>query len=119
MGAEVGLSLATNYPDKVVSLVCEGALYSEYGPYGKWEGSYEEFEVYATEQLEKITIKADISYPSEQALVDAYKEALKKFVPWNEFFEQMKRYEVYQNEEGKFAGGMQQVSQNRLYETLL
>jgi pimeloyl-ACP methyl ester carboxylesterase len=34
LGAEVGLSLAANYPDKVVSLVCEGALYSEYGPYG-------------------------------------------------------------------------------------
>lgn len=32
LGAEVGLSMAANYPEKVISLVCEGALYSEYGP---------------------------------------------------------------------------------------
>ena len=34
LGAEVGLSLAANYPQRVTSLVCDGALYSEYGPYG-------------------------------------------------------------------------------------
>ncbi len=34
LGAEVGLSIAANYPEKVISLVCDGALCSEYGPYG-------------------------------------------------------------------------------------
>ena len=106
MGAEVGLSLAANYPDRALSLVCEGALYSEYGPYGVWKGSYDEFEAYATEQLEKIMITTDKHYPSEQALVEANKKAIEKFVPWNAFFEQMKRYEIYQNEKGQFVSGM-------------
>jgi 2-succinyl-6-hydroxy-2,4-cyclohexadiene-1-carboxylate synthase len=34
LGAEVGLSLVANHPDRVASLVCEGVLYSEFGPYG-------------------------------------------------------------------------------------
>ena len=38
LGAEVGLSMAANYPDKVISLVCDGALNSEYGPYGTSPG---------------------------------------------------------------------------------
>ena len=110
MGAEVGLSLAANYPDKVLSLVCEGALYSEYGPYGMWEGSYEEFEAYVTEQLEKIMITSEKHYPSEQALVDASKMAIEKFVPWNAFLEEMKRYEIYQNDTGQYAGGLSRAA---------
>ncbi len=54
MGAEVGLSLAANYREKVLSLVCDGALASEFGPYGTFEGSEEEFDKYVTEQLDGI-----------------------------------------------------------------
>ena len=43
LGAEVGLSLAANYPQRVTALVCDGAFYSEGGPYGKWDGSEEAF----------------------------------------------------------------------------
>lgn len=34
IGAEVGLSAAANYPERLLSLVAEGAFHSEYGPYG-------------------------------------------------------------------------------------
>ena len=44
LGAEVGLSMAANYPKKVISLVCDGALANEYGPYGLWGGSQADFE---------------------------------------------------------------------------
>lgn len=54
LGAEVGLSMAANYPDKVLSLVCEGALFNEYGPYGLWEGTEDEFKDHANQTLEKI-----------------------------------------------------------------
>jgi pimeloyl-ACP methyl ester carboxylesterase len=50
LGGEVGLSLAANFPDKVISLVCEGAPYSEYGPYSTWEGSEADFEGHVTRQ---------------------------------------------------------------------
>jgi pimeloyl-ACP methyl ester carboxylesterase len=43
MGAEVGLSMAADHPQKVTSLVCEGALYDEYGPYGIWDGTEAEY----------------------------------------------------------------------------
>ena len=39
LGVEVGLSLVANFPERVISLVGEGALYSEYGPYGIWDWS--------------------------------------------------------------------------------
>lgn len=34
LGAEVGLSIAANYPEKVLSLVCDGVLSNEFDPYG-------------------------------------------------------------------------------------
>ena len=37
IGAEVGLGVAAHYPKRVLSLAAEGALYSEYGPYGTRE----------------------------------------------------------------------------------
>ena len=54
LGAEVGLSLAANHPERVISLILDGAMNSEYGPYGLWEGTAEEFDQHVTAQLEKI-----------------------------------------------------------------
>jgi len=39
IGAEVGLSLAAHHALRIRSLVAEGALHSEYGPYGIREPS--------------------------------------------------------------------------------
>ncbi len=61
LGAEVGLSLAANYPEKVISLVCDGALSSEYGPYGTWEGSETDFEEHVAGQTGK-----DAKYPRDR-----------------------------------------------------
>ncbi|SOC08308.1 pimeloyl-ACP methyl ester carboxylesterase [Ureibacillus xyleni] len=44
LGAEVGVCLASKYPDFVLSLTCEGALYNEFGEYGIFNGSIEEIE---------------------------------------------------------------------------
>ncbi|WP_157951002.1 alpha/beta fold hydrolase [Peribacillus acanthi] len=44
LGAEVGVSLAATHPEKVLSLVCEGALYNEFGEYGLFNGSANEIE---------------------------------------------------------------------------
>ena len=62
LGAEVGLSLAANYPERVISLVCDGASNSEYGPYGVWEGTEAAFEEDVAKQISKVGQRADVAY---------------------------------------------------------
>jgi len=105
LGAEVGLSMAANHPEKVTSLVCEGALYSEYGPYGIWEGSETDFEDHVTRQLEGIRNTPEAIFPSVDALVDDRREVLEKYGWWNEYVEAMIRYGAYKVDEGKYTKG--------------
>ena len=77
LGAEVGLSMAANDPEKVTSLVCEGALYSEYGPYGVWEGSEAEFKAHVARTLEKRRDTAEPVFASVDALVDERRQRRK------------------------------------------
>jgi len=103
LGAEVGLSMAANYPEKVLSLVCDGALSSKYGPYSIWEGSEADFNEYVACQLEKIRNVPEATYPSVEALVEASRRVFEKHGWWNEFFESVERYGAYQVDEGKFT----------------
>jgi len=103
LGAEVGLSMAANYPDKVISLVCDGALNSEYGPYGIWEGSETEFEEHVASQLEKIRNTPETIFPSVDALVDDRRELFEKYGWWNEYLEAVERYGAYQVGEGEYT----------------
>jgi len=105
LGAEVGLSMAANYPEKVISLVCDGALYSEYGPYGIWEGSETEFEDHVARQLEKIRNTPEAIFPSVDALVENRRELIKKYVEWNKYIEAVERYGAYRVDEGKYTKG--------------
>jgi pimeloyl-ACP methyl ester carboxylesterase len=103
LGAEVGLSLAANFPERVISLVCDGALSSEYGPYGTWEGSQAEFEQHVTHQLERMQGTPERIYPSVDALVDASRKSLEEIGWWNEYVEAMERYGAYQLPDGKYT----------------
>jgi 2-succinyl-6-hydroxy-2,4-cyclohexadiene-1-carboxylate synthase len=113
LGAEVGLSIAANYPEKVISLVCEGALYSEYGPYGIWEGSETDFEEHVASQLEKVRNTPETVFPSDDALVDDRREILEKYGWWNKYVEAVERYGAYKVDEGKYTRGMgKQATEN-------
>lgn len=103
LGAEVGLSIAANYPEKAISLVCDGALNSEYGPYGIWEGSKVDFEEYVASQLEKIRKAPETIFPSVDALVDNRREVFEKYGWWNKYVEAVERYGSYKVDEGKFT----------------
>ena len=103
LGAEVGLSIAANYPDKVISLVCDGALSSEYGPYGTWEGSETEFEEHVARQLEKMRATPDTIFPSVDALVDHSRQVLEGIGWWNEYVEAVERYGACQVGEGQYT----------------
>jgi pimeloyl-ACP methyl ester carboxylesterase len=102
LGAEVGLSMAANYPEKVISLVLDGALSSEYGPYGIWEGSEADFEEHVARQLEKMRNTPETIFPSMDALVDNRREIFEKLGWWNEYVEAVERYGAYKVEEGKY-----------------
>lgn len=103
LGAEVGLSMAANHPDRVKSLVCEGALYCEYGPFGIWRGSKQEFKVFVENQLERTRNSPEILFPTLDAYVDNRRNIYKENGLWNEFIEAMVRYGACEVEGGKFT----------------
>lgn len=103
LGAEVGLSLAANYPEKVISLVCEDALSSEYGPYSTWEGSGTDFEKHVVSQLEMMRNAPETVYPSVDALVEARRIVFEKYVGWNRYFETVERYGASKIDEEKYT----------------
>jgi 2-succinyl-6-hydroxy-2,4-cyclohexadiene-1-carboxylate synthase len=103
LGAEVGLSLAANYPERVSSLVCDGALSSEFGPYGTWEGTEAAFEAHVATQLEKMRHAPERLFPSLDALVESRRAVFEKIGWWNEYVEAMERYGAYEREDGQVA----------------
>jgi 2-succinyl-6-hydroxy-2,4-cyclohexadiene-1-carboxylate synthase len=105
LGAEVGLSMAAHDPEKVISLVCEGALYSEYGPYGVWEGSEAAFRAHVARTLEKRRNTAEPVFASVNALVDERRQLLEKYGWWNENVEAVERYGACEIGEGKYTYG--------------
>jgi 2-succinyl-6-hydroxy-2,4-cyclohexadiene-1-carboxylate synthase len=103
LGAEVGLSLAANYPQRVISLVCDGALSSEFGPYGTWEDSESKFEAYIAQQLERMHNAVETTYPSVDALVEKSRHSLEEIGWWNADVEAMERYGAIKLDEGKYT----------------
>jgi len=107
LGAEVGLSLAANYPGRVRSLVCDGALNSEFGPYGTWDGSEAEFKEYVTGYLEKLHNRPKKVFPSVAALVEDSKRSFEEDGCWNQFLEAFYTYNAYEREDGQFVHSWQ------------
>jgi pimeloyl-ACP methyl ester carboxylesterase len=105
LGAEVGLRMAAHYPERVISLVCDGALSSEYGPYGTWEGSEAEFQEHVARQLEKMRGAPDTLYPSVDALVEARRQVFEEIGWWNEYVEAVERYGARKVGEGRYTAG--------------
>lgn len=107
LGAEVGLSLAANYPAKVISLVCDGALSSEFGPYGTWEGTEDAFEEHVARQLEKIRSTPAARFPTIDALIAERRTLFEKYVGWNEAIAAMERYGARRLDDGQFSRGVE------------
>mgnify|MGYP000500502481 CR=1 FL=1 len=98
-GAEVGLSIGANYPEKVSSLILEGALVSQHGPYSLWKGSEQEFQKDIKNKLKKRR-NFDRHFPSVQALVE-YSSNL--YPSWTKFDEVGAIYGTRKTSEGKFT----------------
>ncbi len=107
LGAEVALCLAAHHPEKVISLVCEGALNSEYGPYGVWEGSEAEFRSHVAEQVAAIRSRSRPVFPSVEAFVAARKEVFEKEGYWNPYFQAFTEYDACEISPGHFARSLE------------
>jgi pimeloyl-ACP methyl ester carboxylesterase len=103
LGAEVGLSMAANYPERVMSLVCDGALCSEYGPYSLWEGSEAEFEDHVARRLDRLRSRPGAVFASVDALVHRSREGLEEIGWWNEYVEAVERYGAHKVDEGQYT----------------
>lgn len=106
IGAEVGLAMAAHYPERVISLILDGALSSEYGPYGTWEETEGEFEEFIAEQLKIIRITPEAIYSTMEDLVSERREFFEKYGWWNEYLEAVVRYDARKTEDGKYLRGM-------------
>ena len=103
LGAEVGLSLAANYPGRVYSLVCDGALSSEFGPYGTWDGTQEDYLEYVSGFMQKLRDTPESIFPTVEALIAKRRESLAGTGWWNEYVDAMERYGTRKLGDGKYV----------------
>ncbi|MBE0688315.1 MAG: alpha/beta hydrolase [Anaerolineaceae bacterium] len=105
LGAEVGLSMAANYPDRVISLILDGAMNSEYGPYGLWEGTADEFDQHVAAQLEKIHNAPEVNFPTLEAFMETRQTMYEKYDWWNPYVADMERYGARELADGSYTKG--------------
>jgi pimeloyl-ACP methyl ester carboxylesterase len=117
LGAEVGLALAANYPEKVILLVCEGSVCSEFGPFSTWEGSEAEYNTFVDQTLTEMRSKPEPVFSSIQALVESRKQVFEKFGWWNSYFEALYQYDAFQVCEGQFTFGYQKLAKENYFES--
>ncbi len=86
MGAEIGLCLAARHPELVLSLVCEGAFYNEFGQYGLFNGSAEEIQAEKDRQQKQLVARELKEYSSKEEFVRSTEEQFKAQGFWNNYF---------------------------------
>ncbi|MDF2935902.1 MAG: hypothetical protein K0Q90_1275 [Paenibacillaceae bacterium] len=103
MGAEIGLCLAAAHPEKVSSLVCEGALYNEFGQLGVFPGDAQEID----REKEAQRALHPLRKPPEAASREAYlAEAKAPFVElgiWNSHVQAFLESTVAEKDDGTFT----------------
>lgn len=103
LGAEVGLSFAKNYSDKVFSLICDGAYYNEYGTYGLNKMSEDDWSKYKNEKINEAKNFTQPRFNSKKELIESIKEKYKQYGwGWNENFEKEASYNCHEIN-GKWA----------------
>lgn len=108
MGAEVGLAVAVKVPNRIKSLVCEGALYSEFGPYGIFEGTEDDFNTFVRKSLKQYEDRVETTAHSIDELIKEMRPQYKDedHDLWSEDFERILRHGAYEVREGEFITNM-------------
>ena len=103
LGAEVGLRLAAAHPERVLSLTADGALCSEYGPYGTRPFPSLDEDSDMLERLQAMTEREEKTYVSADALVKATQAMYEGSPYWDEALAAVTAYGVAQREDGAFV----------------
>ena len=101
IGAEVGLSLAANHPERILSLIADGALSSEYGPYGTHEVARLADDAETLQQLRERAAKPETVYESREGFVAELRELYEEHGLWNAAMEAATAYGAVEIEGGK------------------
>ncbi|MBB6453243.1 2-succinyl-6-hydroxy-2,4-cyclohexadiene-1-carboxylate synthase [Salirhabdus euzebyi] len=86
LGAEVGLSFAATHPEMILSLICEGALYNEFGEFGLFNGSIEEIEAEKQKLKKHLRERTMPRHESKESYFNEIKQSFQKHGLWNEHF---------------------------------
>ena len=104
LGAELSVSIAARYEERVLSIVVEGsAMNNAYDPYGLSDPSEEEKEKEKEQMIERIRA-AQVFYDSPEEIMQKLKKAYEPRGFWNEHVEAMAEYEIYETPDGKYTG---------------
>ncbi|OEH93848.1 alpha/beta hydrolase [Bacillus solimangrovi] len=103
LGAEVALSLAASHPTLVKSIICEGALYNEFGEYGLFNGSEEEItEIRNKLRSELMEFKRPI-FNTKLEFIDNMKKQLQEENIWTEHFINFVEHNMMQTEDDHYT----------------
>ncbi|HUU77571.1 MAG TPA: alpha/beta hydrolase [candidate division Zixibacteria bacterium] len=104
LGADVAISIAANFPKKVVCLVLDGGLYDIDGPDSKDQLiEKEEIEQAKNKLKEQILSRETNVYDSKEAFIESYKPRWEKYYPWTEIIEKAELDNLKETDEGKFT----------------
>lgn len=103
MGAEVGLSLAASHPELVLSLICEGALYNEFGEHGLFDGSEEEIELKKEDLRAQLADRKEAVYITKEEYIKEEQAEFIKLGLWNENFLAFFENNLQQMEDGNYT----------------
>jgi pimeloyl-ACP methyl ester carboxylesterase len=103
IGAEVGLSAAANYPERLLSLVAEGAFHSEYGPYGTRTPESFDCDEALKLQLTERQAAPEKMYESRENLLKEKKQFYQQYGLLNPAIEATLAYGITQDAQGRFV----------------
>lgn len=107
MGAEIGVSLAASHPEMVASLVCEGALYNEFGEHGLFFGNDEEVEAEKSRLREMIAQRQVPVLATSDEYLGEMKVPFVEEGLWNEHFQTFLQSTMVKTSDGQYTSHYQ------------
>lgn len=117
IGAEVGLSVAAQHPERMRSLVAEGALHSEYGPYGIRRPESLDRDDAMRLRLEKRKATPEKTYNSREELLQEKSSFYKDNGFWNPTVEAVLAYGAAEDNDGQIVDAHRKHANDAYMET--
>ena len=103
LGADVAVSLAANYPEKILSLVCDGAYYDLVGPASKEQILTPKAIIEEKNNLKRRILEHPLpEFTSKSDLINHYKTQWEKHNLWSDIFLKATEDDIYQDKNGKY-----------------